>query len=382
MCEIGHLCVVMPPFVDQEAVVKWPTGEESRMTWLDLVTFVIFLRLYYVMRFIYSQSRFFLPKAQFYTYCVLSHLHGIDKSPQFIILAQMNTQPFGTIMIVSGSIMLLSGLLFHMVERSANSALLVYDGPYFIAITQLTVGFGDITPKTDLGRLLAMGPGLCAMLTLSLVMAYTLKFIEMTREQKIMAKDLSHKAAVRSKLSNVAATFLQRWWRLKLSRGKPQDPLRLKRLLDCKSIHDQFKRRFATDLQGLTPELETRLNTFQHNVSRAFASTRLQLLRLPRFSSKAGHFSTEKFNIVAKILILKHVYLRCKVIGSTQNCVRQVRSVTHVRKKKRRSSIVDKKACDMAVKKMKVKLSMALSGDNLDEIYTGRRESRRRCSSQ
>ena len=373
MCEIGHLCVVMPPFLDQEAVVRWPTGAESRMTWQDLLTFVVFLRLYHVMRFIYSQSRFFLPNAQFYSYCPHSHLHGIYNSPKFILLAQMNKRPFSTIMAVSAFIMLFSGLLFHMVERSANSDLVVYDGPYFIAITQLTVGFGDITPKTDLGRLLTMGPGLCAMLTLSLVMAYTLKFIEMTREEKKLAKDLSHKAAIRSKLSDLAATFLQRWWRLQLSRGKPADPLRLKRLLDCKCIHHQFQRRFATDLKGLTPELEAQLNTFKRSVDRAFSSTRLQLLRLPRCSSKAGYFSTDKFNTLAKVLFIKHKYLRCKVIGSTQTCVRQVRSVTYVRKKQKRSSIGEKRASDMAVKKMKVRLSQMPSADNLDAVDIWRR---------
>jgi hypothetical protein len=369
----------MPPFVEQESEIKWPIGGETRVTWIDLVTIVVVIRLYHVVRFIYSQSPYFLPTAQFYTYSPLSHLFGIYNSPKFIILTQMKKRPFGTIMVVSGSIMLLSGLVYHIMERTASEELLVYDGPYFIAITQLTVGFGDITPKSDFGRLIAMGPGLCAMLTLSLVMTYTLKFIEMSPNQKKMVKILIHKALIYSKQANLAAVFLQRWWRLRLSRRITADPLRLKRLLDCKIIHELFKRKFAVDLQGITPELEAQISTFQSNMQDAFHNTSKQLQDLRRFSEKAGYFSTNKFDIVAKMLTIKHIYLRCRLIGSAKGCERSLRSVTHIRKKHKRSSIGEKKASDMAVKRLKVRLSMMPSAENLDSISseTGRKPGRR-----
>lgn len=383
LCEIGHLCVVMPPFVEQDSEIKWPVGGETRVTWIDLVTVVVVLRLYHVVQFIYSQSPYFLPTAQFYTYFPPSHLFGIYNSPKFIVLAQMKKRPFGTIMVVSGSIMLLSGLLYHIVERTAREDLTIYDGPYFIAITQLTVGYGDITPKSDFGRLIAMGPGLCAMLTLSLVMTYTLKFLQMPPNQSKMVKILIHKAFIYSKQSSLAAVFIQRWWKLRLSRRITADPMRLKRLLEYKTIHELFKRKFAGDLQGITPELEAQIQTFQSNIQDAFHKTSKQLHDLRRFSEKAGYFSTHKFDIVAKMITIKHIYLRCRLIGSSKPCERPSRSVTHIRKKHKRSSIGDKKASDMAVKRLKVRLSMMPSSENLDSVSsdTGRR-TRRKSSLQ
>jgi hypothetical protein len=371
----------MPPLGGQSAKVEWPVKRESRVSWQDLVTVVIFFRLYHVVRFAYSQSRYFQPKCHFFMY--LSHRRnvGVYSSPKFIIQAHMTRSPYQTILIVSVAIMLFSGLLFHMVERSADAHLLVYDGPWFIAVTQLTVGYGDILPRTDLGRLFAMGPGLCAILTMSLVMTYSLIFLGMTRRQKIVASKLSHDAYYRSKLSTLTATFLQRWWRLKLSRRQKFDSTRLKRLLDYKSAHELFKQKFAINLGQATPELDVTIMTMQRHCDQAFKDIKKKFEKLPDYSTLAGSFSTHKFNIVAKILIIKQAYLRFKLIGRKNNTgrPRERRSMPPLRRKNKRSSIVEKKASDMAMKKMKVRLSIIPSAESLDSIPSDPDTLLRRC---
>ena len=369
LCEILHLCVVVPPFADQNTQVDWPAGEQSRVSWQDLVTVAIFFRLYHVVRFVYSQSSYLLPSAHFFTYFPLRRLEGVYNSPKFIILAQMTISPFKTIMVVSATIMLLSGLLFHIVERSANSSLSIIDGPWFIAVTQLTVGYGDTLPKTDLGRLLAMGPGLCAMLTLSLVMTYSMMYMEMTMNQKNLASELTHRAYLRDKLASLTATFLQRWWRLKLSRKRKFDSERLKRLLEYKSVHDLFKRKFALILQGSPPELDSHIRTIHKKIEQLFGEICSELNGLPRYSAKAGSFSTEKFNLVAKILVIKQAFLRCRLIGTKEKKeIRGRRSMPPIRRKHKRSSIVEKKASDMAVKRLKVRLSVMPSAESLESM--------------
>ena len=61
-CEVAHLCIVLPPIegVYEEQSCDWGSVQ-------DLITFIIVLRIYHVIRFAYSQSPLFLPKAQFYT---------------------------------------------------------------------------------------------------------------------------------------------------------------------------------------------------------------------------------------------------------------------------------------------------------------------------
>lgn len=361
--------MIVPPFAEQNTQVDWPAGEPSRVSWQDLVTVAVFFRLYHVVRFVYSQSPYLLPSAHFFTYFPLSRLQGIYNSPKFIVLAQMTTSPFKTITVVSVTIMILSGLLFHMIERSAYPSLLIYDGPWFIAVTQLTVGYGDILPKTDLGRLIAMGPGLCAMLTLTLVVAYFLMYMKMTMDQKNLASELTHRGYLRDKLANLTATFLQRWWRLKLSRKRKFDSERLKRLLEYKSVHDLFKLKFALILQGTHPELDSNISTFHKKTEQLFGEICSELKELPRYSAKAGSFSTEKFNLVAKILVIKQAFLRCRLIGTKEKKeIRGRRSMPPIRRKHKRSSIVEKKASDMAVKRLKVRLSVMPSAESLESV--------------
>ena len=66
-CEIIHLCIVMPPLVDYSTYQEAPGSVSFRVSIGDFVTCAIVFRLYHVVRYVYSQSRYFLPKAQFYT---------------------------------------------------------------------------------------------------------------------------------------------------------------------------------------------------------------------------------------------------------------------------------------------------------------------------
>jgi voltage-gated potassium channel len=52
-------------------------------------------------------------------------------------------------------VVLVMGTLMYVVEGPANGYTSIPVGVYWAITTMTTVGFGDITPKTDLGRLLA-----------------------------------------------------------------------------------------------------------------------------------------------------------------------------------------------------------------------------------
>lgn len=53
----------------------------------------------------------------------------------------------------------------------------VQDAVYFSFVTGLTIGYGDLAPKTVLGRLLAILIGLCGLILTALVAAIAVKAI-------------------------------------------------------------------------------------------------------------------------------------------------------------------------------------------------------------
>jgi voltage-gated potassium channel len=60
--------------------------------------------------------------------------------------------------IISGSIMLVGSILVWLVERGTNPGLAHYgDALWWAVVTVTTVGYGDVTPRTTIGRLLASG---------------------------------------------------------------------------------------------------------------------------------------------------------------------------------------------------------------------------------
>ena len=66
LCELSHLCIVMPPEFNLAARVRSEIST-STLSMQDFVTLSIVLRLHHVVKFVYSQSPMFLPRAQFYT---------------------------------------------------------------------------------------------------------------------------------------------------------------------------------------------------------------------------------------------------------------------------------------------------------------------------
>lgn len=56
---------------------------------------------------------------------------------------------------------------------------------YLAFITALTIGYGDLTPESGLSKLIAVGIGIIGIIFTGLVVAVTLKALEMTiKEQK------------------------------------------------------------------------------------------------------------------------------------------------------------------------------------------------------
>ena len=60
----------------------------------------------------------------------------------------------------------------------------IQESEYFAFVTGLTIGYGDFAPKTLLGRVLAIGIGLCGLLLTALLAAVAVKALTAAAEEK------------------------------------------------------------------------------------------------------------------------------------------------------------------------------------------------------
>lgn len=59
------------------------------------------------------------------------------------------------------------------------------DAVYFTMITGLTIGYGDITPETPLGKLISVGIGLVGMVIVGLIIAIATRALHETAKRHI-----------------------------------------------------------------------------------------------------------------------------------------------------------------------------------------------------
>ena len=82
---------------------------------------------------------------------------------------------------------ILVGLLTLVVGLGCAVALLerwsLFEGVYFAFVSGLTIGYGDLAPKTPVGRMLAVGIGLLGIVLTGLVAAVSVQALQATRQR-------------------------------------------------------------------------------------------------------------------------------------------------------------------------------------------------------
>lgn len=263
-------------------------------------------------------------------------------------MSQMIERPFVTLCVMGGIVVGLAGLLMHTIERDDVNELLIYDGPWYVAVSQLTVGYGDIVAMTDIGRFLAISAGGLGVITLALVVTFAFRELSLNREEKIMVEMMYNKLYRQRHFKELACTYIQRKWRLQLAR-KFNSPNRLKLIVKMQEIHFFFKKKFAKALK-VTPELEDQIRIFNSKVFKALAETRKKFMIMKNFSSLADQLSISQLHMTSRLLSVKRAYLRM-IFHKSLSWRRTSRFGRH-QSQRRRNSIISKKESDMARKRM------------------------------
>ncbi|XP_064611454.1 small conductance calcium-activated potassium channel protein 2-like isoform X2 [Liolophura sinensis] len=162
----------------------YPASGEPREVPIDaILSILMMLRLYLVGKFMVMHSRMLTDTST----QSLGALNKVKIDATFVFKALMSTNP-GTMLI---AIMLLVFLVNSWAMRTCE----VYYDPdqehssfrdalWLIVITFLTVGYGDIYPKSDCGRMISFGTGILGVGTTALLVAVLGQKLEQTRLEK------------------------------------------------------------------------------------------------------------------------------------------------------------------------------------------------------
>ena len=290
----------------------------------------------------------------------------------------MIERPFITLSVIGAILSILAGFLMHIVERSKNDLLLIYDGPWYVAITQLTVGYGEFVAKSDIGRCLAISAGVLGVSTLTLVVTFSFRQLGLSGEEKTMIEELYTRRYQQTHLKGLACLYIQRKWRLQRARWL-HSPDRLRLIFQMQEIHQLFKKKFGKALKA-TPELEDQISIFNHNVFKVLTEGRRRLQFIRKYLSLTDQLSTRQVEITSQLLGFKRAYFRIILISTSTS--RLFRRASRRHSQRRRNSILNKRESDLAMRKLKERMQGRAESVKVTDLECEGRERRGRTNTQ
>ncbi|KAK6725793.1 hypothetical protein RB195_004236 [Necator americanus] len=182
---------------------KWTS--KTLHTFNVFVSIAMFFRLYWLCRVMLLHSRLFTDASS----RSIAGLNRVNFNARFILKTLMTLCPGKMLMIFTAFLWIMAGWILRLCERDYARDYHRNDMDYIssiwvVAITFLSVGYGDIVPHTNCGRTMAVITGILGTCASSMVVAVVARKLELTRAEKHvhnfmmdtqLTKQLKHSAA-------------------------------------------------------------------------------------------------------------------------------------------------------------------------------------------
>ncbi|VDM43293.1 unnamed protein product [Toxocara canis] len=227
------ICAICP--LPGTGMMSWPFihPENRKVTMVDVPVDVIlsvpmFLRSYLLCRFMVLHSKQFQDAAT----RSIAALNRISMDFRFVIKTMMADHPLRVLIVFTVSYWICMSWMFTQCER--------YDGRvpaehyylnsmWFIMVTFMSIGYGDIVPNTYCGRTLSITTGIVGAGVSSALIAVISRKLELSRAEKHVNNFMAD-SKLTNQRKNAAASVLQETWfihKYKMSCTKGDD-LRLR----------------------------------------------------------------------------------------------------------------------------------------------------------
>ncbi|EGT42164.1 hypothetical protein CAEBREN_30148, partial [Caenorhabditis brenneri] len=178
-----------------------------------LLSITMFLRLYWLCRVMLLHSRVFTDASS----RSIAGLNRVNFNARFILKTLMTMCPGTMLMIFTAFLWIIAGWILRLCEREQfetdpNKDTNNYiNSIWLVAITFLSVGYGDIVPKTYCGRSMAIVTGILGTCASSMVVAVIARKLELTRAEKHVHNFMQDTQLTRQ-LKHSAANVLRETW--------------------------------------------------------------------------------------------------------------------------------------------------------------------------
>ncbi|XP_052830026.1 small conductance calcium-activated potassium channel protein 2-like [Octopus bimaculoides] len=182
VCTELIICAIHPPPMSIQIELSFKDGENKMVSLDPFLSILMLLRLYIVGKFMVIHSKLYSDTST----QSLGALNKVKINSPFIFKALMSTKP-GTTLIAIMVIMFfvdswaMKTCEFYYASKNENN---FSNSMWLIAITFLTVGYGDVTPNSSCGQFICVCTGLMGVGTTALLVAVIAQKIEQTRAEK------------------------------------------------------------------------------------------------------------------------------------------------------------------------------------------------------
>lgn len=213
MVEICFHLLVFPPGV----AVQWKVhmlGTHCYLTLDACLYLLLLLRNYHIVSYLFWQSSLSTRRPALFL-----KVANVEPSYKFALKYCISVYGLALVLGLYTATVLLFGLTLHVLETNTpNSGLnSVSNSAWFLTMTQATIGYGDITPKTYTCTLVVLLACFMAYCTLSLLIYLISRYFTMSSSQLSLYIALNYAHRKRQQYK-AAVLLIQAWWRLILKR--------------------------------------------------------------------------------------------------------------------------------------------------------------------
>ncbi|KAK5862490.1 hypothetical protein PBY51_017881 [Eleginops maclovinus] len=195
-----------------------------------LLSVLMFLRLYLVHRAILLHSKVLLSAS----YRSIGSLNNINFTFRFVLKILMNKYPARTLLVFILFFWLTASWMLTLCERQTKAMTGQMDtAMWLIAITFLTVGYGDVAPNTSCGKAVCLFTGVMGVACTAMLVAVVTKTLALNKGEKhvhFFMLDIQ----ISKRIRHAAANVLRECWllhRANLTRGNRGEHRRHQRCL-------------------------------------------------------------------------------------------------------------------------------------------------------